>query len=136
MPTVSRGLPQRPHIDIPKREARELLQQFRDALPDALDRIRRQHPKFRDADDSALRSATFRLSDAQCVIAREYGFASWTALKQRIDGKDAATLLLKAIYGRDRDTIVRILQAHPNLLHIPLSSGNWGPPMSHAANLG
>ena len=31
---------------------------------------------------------------------------------------------------------MRLLRAHPNLLHIPLWSGNWGPPMSHAANLG
>jgi hypothetical protein len=32
--------------------------------------------------------------------------------------------------------VVRLLRAHPDLLHIPLWSGNWGPPMSHAANLG
>jgi len=29
MATVSRGLPQRPHLDIPKREARELLNAWR-----------------------------------------------------------------------------------------------------------
>jgi hypothetical protein len=136
MATVSRGLPQRPHLDVPKREARELLQQFRDASPDALDRIRGRHPKFHDTDDDVLRAATFRLSDAQCVIAREYGFSNWTELKQRIDGKTAAALLLNAISTGDRDTVVRILQAHTNLLHVPLRSGNWGPPMSHAANLG
>src|SRR6185503_10895087 len=27
-------------------------------------------------------------------------------------------------------------RANPNLLHVPVVSGNWGPPMSHAANLG
>ena len=31
MATVSRGLPQRPHLDIPKREARELLNAWRAA---------------------------------------------------------------------------------------------------------
>src|SRR5437660_12826619 len=112
MATVSRGLPQRPHLDVPKREARELLQQFRDASPDALDRIRGRHPKFHDTDDDALRAATFRLSDAQCVIAREYGFSNGTELKQRIDGKTAAALLLNAISAGDRYTVVRILQAH------------------------
>jgi hypothetical protein len=136
MATVSRGLPQRPHIDVPKREARELLQSFRDASPDAFDRIRGRHPKFRGADNDSLRAAPFRLSDAQCVIAREYGFSNWTKLKQRIEGNTAAALLLKAISAGDRDTVVRTLQAHPHLLHIPLWSGNWGPPMSHAANLG
>jgi hypothetical protein len=29
-----------------------------------------------------------------------------------------------------------VLQANPQLLDIPVRSGNWGPPMSHAANLG
>lgn len=27
-------------------------------------------------------------------------------------------------------------QANPQLLHIPVLNGNWGPPMNHAANLG
>ncbi|MCW5557056.1 MAG: ankyrin repeat domain-containing protein [Verrucomicrobiae bacterium] len=134
--TVSRGLPQRPRIEVPKREARELLRQFRNASPDALDRIRRRHPKFHDADNATLCAATFRLSDAQCVIAREYGFSHWTALKQRIEGNPAAVRLLKAISAGDRDSTVRILRANPQLLHVPLRSGNWGPPMSHAANLG
>src|SRR5262249_17847526 len=29
-----------------------------------------------------------------------------------------------------------LLRSNPNLLHVPVWSGNWGPPMSHAANLG
>src|SRR6266481_4862753 len=106
MATVSRGLPQRPHLNVPKREARELLQQFRHGSPDALDRIRGRHPKFHDTADDSLRAATFRLSDAQCVIAREYGFSNWGELKQRIDGQTAAAHLLKAISTGDRDTVV------------------------------
>src|SRR5688572_12960949 len=136
MATVSRGLPARPHLDVPKREARELLKAWRAGLPEALERIRHRHPKFREADPAAISAGKFLLSDAQLVIAREYGFSNWTVLKERIDGNTVAGLLQEAIHKDDQEAVVRLLRAHPNLLHVPLWSGNWGPPMSHAANLG
>src|SRR5262245_56497727 len=136
MATVSRGLPERPHLDVPKREARELLNQWRNGERDAFERIRNRHPKFANADDATLASGPFRLNDAQLVIAREYGLANWTQLKQRIAANSLAHALDAAIRANDRDTAVRIVQMHPQLLHVPLVSGNWGPPMSHAANLG
>jgi hypothetical protein len=136
MATVSRGLPERPHLDVPKREARELLKAWRAGSPEALDRIRHRHPKFREADHAAISAAKFLLSDAQLVLAREYGFSNWTGLKERVNANTVARLLQDAIRDDDRETVVRLLRANPNLLHIPLWSGNWGPPMSHAANLG
>jgi hypothetical protein len=136
MATVSRGLPDRPHLDVPKREARELLADWRKGERDALERIRHRHPRFEAADDSAIGTGPFRLSDAQLVIAREYGFAHWTELKQRIETNPHARALLVAIRDDDLDAAVRIARAEPRLLHLPLWSGNWGPPMSHAANLG
>jgi ankyrin repeat protein len=135
MATVERRLPERPHLDVPKREARELLKEWRGRLPEALDRIRR-HPKFHEADHAAISAARFLLSDAQLVVAREYGFSNWAELKERIDGNTVAGLLQEAIHKDDQETVVRLLRANPNLLRIPLWSGNWGPPMSHAANLG
>jgi hypothetical protein len=135
MSTVSRGLPAQPHLDIPKRQARELLQQGKAKFIDALDRIRRQHPRLRIADDDAL-STSLKLSDAQLVIAREYGFSTWTQLKQRITGNTVAQLIDKAIRANDAAGVTQLLKAYPALLHVPVRSGNWGPPMSHAANLG
>lgn len=136
MATVARRLPSRPHLDIPKREARELLKALRAAQPEALDRVRRQHPKFRDADDPTIKSAAFRLSDAQLVIAREYSFSNWAELKERVNSNSPAWLMDAAIRADDRGAVVQLLQAHPQLLHMPVRNGNWGPPMSHAANLG
>src|SRR5262249_11815323 len=124
------------HLDIPKRQARELLKEWRAADPEAFDRIRRQHPRFRNENNQALRAATFRLSDAQLVIAREYGLAHWAELKERINSNSLAHLLQTAIHADDRDTVIRVLRENPKLLHVPVWSGNWGPPMSHAANLG
>jgi len=136
MATVERRLPERPHLDVPKREARELLKEWRAKVPEALDRIRRRHPKFHETDPAALLAAKFLLSDAQLVVAREYGFSNWAELKERISGNTVTQLLQEAIHKDDQETVVRLLRANPNLLHIPLWSGNWGPPMSHAANLG
>ncbi len=136
MATVSRTLPEKPHLDVPKREARELLKELRAGLPEALDRTRRRHPKFHQADHAAISAAKFLLSDAQLVIAREYGFSNWTQLKERISANGVTGPLQEAIHRDDRETVVRLLRANPHLLHIPLRSGNWGPPMSHAANLG
>jgi hypothetical protein len=136
MATVSRDLPGRPHLDVPKREARALLKEWREGKAEALDRIRNRHPRFREAELGAVAASKFLLNDAQLVMAREYGFSSWMELKERIDGNTVAGLLQEAIHKDDKETVVRLLRAHPNLLHIPLWSGNWGPPMSHAANLG
>ncbi len=136
MSTVSRGLPAQPHLDVPKQQARELLRQCKSGSNAAFDRIRRQHPKFRSLDDDDLLSIRLKLSDAQFVIAREYGFSSWTQLKQRINGNTAAQLIDKAIRSNDAATVTRLLADYPDLMHVPVVSGNWGPPMSHAANLG
>jgi hypothetical protein len=135
MSTVSRGLPAQPHPDIPKQQARDLLRQCKVQVPDALDRVRRRHPRFSAAADDAI-AARLKLSGAQLVIAREYGFSSWTQLKERITGNTAARLIDQAIRASDTAAVIRLLTAYPNLLDVPVVSGNWGPPMSHAANMG
>jgi hypothetical protein len=135
MSTVSRGLPANPHLDVPKKQARELLRQCKSKSTDALDRVRSRHPKFRTTDDDGI-STRLKLSDAQLVLASEYGFSSWTQLKERIIGDDVAQAIDKATRSNDVATVIQLLTAHPNLLHVPIWSGNWGPPMSHAANMG
>jgi len=135
MSTVSRGLPAHPHLDVPKQQARELLRQCKTQSSHACDRVRRQHPRLRTADDHAL-STSIKLSDAQLVIAREYGFSSWTQLKQRITANTVAQLIDKAIRSNDANAVTHLLTAYPDLLQVPFRSGNWGPPMSHAANMG
>lgn len=136
MPTVSRSLPARPHLDVPKRQARELLELCRKGERDALHRILSRHPKLKDLPENRALAATIKLSDAQLVVAREYGFSSWVALKRRIAARSAAGALEEAIRNSDREAVVAVLRASPEMLDLPVRSGNWGPPMSHAANLG
>jgi hypothetical protein len=79
MPT--RRLPSRPDLDQLKRQARELLTDQRAGTLQACQRMREFHPRYADASDDSIKTASFVLSDAQLAIAREYGFASWARLR-------------------------------------------------------
>lgn len=61
-------LPDRPHLDQLRRQARELLRAARDGEPHAVARIHAV-------------SERVTLSAAQLAVAREYGFSSWPALR-------------------------------------------------------
>jgi len=63
-----------------------------------------------------LTAGPFRLSDAQLVIAREYGLAHWTELKQRIEANSLAKALIAAIHADDRTGAVQLIQTSPQLL--------------------
>jgi ankyrin repeat protein len=70
-----RTLPARPDLDQQKTLAKELLRAFRAGDGDAIARMRAALP-----DKNEL-----TLTDAQYVLAREYGFASWRELKDHIE---------------------------------------------------
>lgn len=77
-----RELPPTPSIEQQKKLARELLDAARAGDPAALARFHASHQRF-VADASSL--PRLALHDAQLVIAREYGFASWPRLKAHIE---------------------------------------------------
>jgi len=77
MPT---SLPSNPHLEHLKKQAKALLKDFRQNKPAAIERFRSLN----------LKTAP-KLSDAQHVIAREYGFDTWPSLKQNIDSLAAQT---------------------------------------------
>ena len=68
-----RPLPSAPSLEYERKEAKALLKQIHAADPAALRRVQSTHPialRQRPPDE-------LKLADAQHVIAREYGFASW-----------------------------------------------------------
>lgn len=75
---MQRSLPAQPSLIQLKHQAKDLLKEYRGSEPEAMARYRAQHPGA-----SGPEAAT--LSDAQLVIAREYGFASWPKLKQHVE---------------------------------------------------
>jgi hypothetical protein len=74
-PPNVRPLPARPSLAYERKQAKALLRRLRAGDPDALARARARHPGFDTAHPAAA-----RLADAQLVLAREYGFASWPRL--------------------------------------------------------
>ncbi len=70
-----RQLPQRPSVEQARKQAKDLHRAGLEREPEALSRIRGSHPRR-----AAGSSEPLALHDAQWVLAREYGFASWPAV--------------------------------------------------------
>ncbi|HEU4651474.1 MAG TPA: hypothetical protein VFS49_08670 [Croceibacterium sp.] len=66
----------RPDLEQYRRQAKELLKAFAAGAPAARERVERCHPR-------AAREA-MKLADAQLVLAREHGFASWPAFASHV----------------------------------------------------
>ncbi|HEY2434315.1 MAG TPA: ankyrin repeat domain-containing protein [Vicinamibacterales bacterium] len=90
MPT--RVLPARPNLDNLKKQAKSLLDAAQALDATALQRFTAL-PSLVDRPAAAIDAAALALHDAQSVIAREYGFDSWNALREEIE---ARTLSLDA----------------------------------------
>src|SRR5208283_1127557 len=68
------------NLEQQKKRGRELLRGMRAGDAGALMRLRRQHGRWAAVDEATVRQQV-ALHDAQFVIAREQGFASWPKLK-------------------------------------------------------
>ena len=120
-----RRLPVRPDPEQLHRQARELLRAVRAGDANAIAELREHHP------DSIDPSAA-KLADAQLVLARTYGAASWTRLVQ-------AVRLAEAIWRDDTEGVRERITGNPALIHEPVlirTDSDWGPPMTYAAKLG
>ncbi len=116
---TARQLPPRPNLDQLGRQAKELLQLARKGDPDALARFRAL-PSHPSPDASALADSPLALHDAQSVIAREYGLASWNALRERVEELTlefdvACDEFVQAATDGRRDRAERLLALHPGI---------------------
>ena len=120
----ARHLPVRPNLDQLKHQAKDLLRAIRASDPDAIADVIAYHPETIDP-------ATAKLADAQLVLARSYQAPSWPRLAQACE-------LIDAIWRDDLDTVRRLVTKNPRLIHEEalIRRGNWGPPLTYAANLG
>ena len=78
-----RELPARPNLEQLKNQAKSLLRAAQAREADALHRFALL-PAFRSREPVPTNVA---LHDAQSVIAREYGFASWNALREEVEAR-------------------------------------------------
>lgn len=80
-----KDLPARPHLNYYRKQSKDLLTAATAAVPEAVERVLRHHPRFHKlGSPDALRSQ-LKLSDAQLVVAREHGFESWPKFAKHIE---------------------------------------------------
>lgn len=99
----------RSNLDHLRKQAKDLLRQYRAADPSALQRLRESLPAARGKSDAALLERQFRLHDMQSCLAREHGCATWNELKDAVElrrarAEDAQALRrywLGLVYGGD-----------------------------------
>ena len=69
-----------PNLENLRKQAKLYLRWHRDGHYTVAAQIRAVLPRFRDLDDRAVLKHSFRLADAQELVARQHGFESWQAL--------------------------------------------------------
>jgi len=106
-PAPTRRLPQHPNLEQLRKQAKDLLEQYRQAHPAAVAEVRQFE---RQADPSR-----FALNDAQRVLARAYGFESWSKLKAFVDGANIARFA-EAVSSGDMAQVRKLLAARPELV--------------------
>jgi catechol 2,3-dioxygenase-like lactoylglutathione lyase family enzyme len=105
-----KSLPERPDLAWLKKAAKEHLAELRVKDPEA------------------------KLHQAQLAIARDYGFASWRALKAHVDVESADGQIIAAVTTGNAAELKRLLSDYP--AKITLTGGQWRMPLLHLAAQG
>jgi uncharacterized protein (TIGR03067 family) len=82
---VDKTLPARPNLDHLRGQAKRLLAQLADGDANAAQAFLEHLPAAKGRKPAALRASKFRLADAQSVVARQNGFASWAILARHVE---------------------------------------------------
>jgi hypothetical protein len=131
--TFVEPLPARPNLEMQHKRAKELLRTAWAGDADALRRIRALHPQPPAPDHLTL-------ADAQLVIARGYGFTSWSALKHKIESltKTPVEQFLSALHAGDVDRVRTLLETRADVravINEPVSHFNSRPVARATKNL-
>jgi len=97
-----------PNLENLKKQAKLVLRWHHERHFPVAAQIREHLPRFRNVTDSEILAARFKLSDAQEMIARQNGFASWQALKAGLSATPRRT--------KSSPRKVTIVSAEPQLL--------------------
>jgi len=111
----TRRLPRQPSLEQLRKQAKELLELYRAGDPAAAAEVQ----QFERQPDSAA----FALHDAQRVLARAYGYQSWTRLRAFVDGANMARLA-EAVNAGDAAQVRTLLHARPELAGMDMAGDN------------
>jgi len=126
LPAPTRTLQHRPDFSQLRKQAKQLLKAYRAGDSDATEEVQR-------FDQSPIQ-AMFSLVDAQRILARAYGFPSWTRLKQHVDGISIEAFC-DAVRSRDLESVQDLAKARPELVNIERSGKFGGQIALHLAVL-
>ena len=120
------ALPDRPNLEQLKNQAKSLLRAAHAKDPAALQRFARL-PALHGKTAADLIEVDLALHDAQSVIAREHGFASWNELREEVEARtlsfDAALEeFLRCATGGASGRADRLLALHPRIATASLHS--------------
>lgn len=108
----TRSLSRKPSLQQLKKQAKELLKAYQAREQAAVIEVERfeRHPD----------QLSFVLADAQRVLARAYGFPSWTQLKHHVDGVNAEAFIAAAEAG-DVAAVRNLAKLRPELVNPDLA---------------
>src|ERR1700734_1771605 len=89
--------PYMPNLENLKKQAKLILRWHREGHYPVAAQIREHLPRFLNMPDSEILAASFKLGDAQEIVAKQEGFESWQALKA---GLSTASLKVKSSPSR------------------------------------
>jgi len=101
-----------PNLENLKKQAKQMLRWHRERHYPVAAQIREHLPRFLNMPDSAILAASFKLSDAQEIVARQQGFDSWQALKT---GLPTTSLKVKPSPSKSAPSKATIVGAEPQL---------------------
>jgi Ankyrin repeats (3 copies) len=116
-------LPVRPNLEQYKKQSKDLAKECGLGIPDALARVQRHHPRFHKLTESEIRASQITRTDAQLVLAREYGFESWPKFARHIE-----TLQLILSVASLTDPVTAFIE----VACVPRHSGHGSGTLEHA----
>jgi len=107
-----KSIPPRPNLEFDRKQARALMKALQSGDAAARERFEKHHPRGY--------FETVKLADAQMVVAREYGFASWPQWKTFVETRNLARqkqaeIALRAVCSNDFARARVLLRADPEL---------------------
>jgi ankyrin repeat protein len=119
----TRRLPEQPSLEQLRKQAKDLLRGYRSGVAAAITEVNR----FERNPDST----NFGLNDAQRILARAYGFASWPKLKAFVDGATIASFL-NAVKAGDPGQVRSMLASRPELIAMDTAANDEHQGLHHA----
>jgi uncharacterized glyoxalase superfamily protein PhnB len=96
-----------PNLENLKKQAKQIVRWHRERHYPVAAQIREYLPRFLNMTDSEILAASFKLSDAQEMVAKHQGFVSWQALTTGVSAK--------ALEVQSAPSKVTIVNAEPQL---------------------